>query len=212
MSSAPDIADRDQQMLAELAELDLALARHVQARALASEDAAEVADLSRAYQRISRCVRQTLALKAKLKREAEQHARWLDARDMRPHAPAPTPDPAAIAARAARRRAQLEQAVVRVIWAEREYDGPDWEERRERRLQHLDACIDLRAETDVIGRGALDEDIRLLCGDLGLSRLNALNWRTLPEPDFEDDEADDDDDEEDGAGDPGPAAPRRSSA
>jgi len=185
MSSFPDIVDRDQQMLAELAELDLALARHVQARALATDDGAEVAELSRAYQRISRSVRQTLALKAKLKRDAEQHARWLEARDVRPQRQEPTPDPAD---RAAKRRVDLENAVARVIWAEREYDKADWEERRERRFQRLDALIDRRAQTGAIGRGTLDEDVRLLCGDLGLSRLNALNWRALPEPDFEDDE------------------------
>ena len=204
MSASPDIVDRDQQMLGELAELDLALARHVQARALATEDPAQVADLSRAYQRISRCVRQTLALKAKLKRDAEQHARWLEARDVRPPTPAPVqaPDPAAHAARAAKRRAELEDAVGRVIWAEREYDKADWEPRRERRFRRLDGLLDERAHAGAASRGPLDEEIRTLCADLGLSRLNALNWRNLPEPDWDEDEDDEDE----------PADARRSSA
>jgi hypothetical protein len=174
-------------MLAELAELDLALARHVQARALASEDAAQVADLSRAYQRISRCVRQTLALKAKLKREAEQHVRWLAARDVRPRTPAPAP-----ADRDAERRAELEEAVGRVIWAEREFEGPDWEDRQARRFQLMEHYLHVHHRKDRFGRGTLDEDVITLCGDLGLSRLNALNWRKLPEPEFEDEDEEDD--------------------
>jgi hypothetical protein len=188
MSHGADIVDRDQQMLGELAELDLALARHVQARALATEDPAQVAELSRAYQRISRCVRQTLALKAKLKRDAEQHARWLEARDVQPPAPAPVPDPAP--AERARRRAELEDAVGRVIWAEREYDKADWEDRRERRFRHLDELLDQRIQAGPLTRETLDADVRALSADLGLSRVNAGNWRRLPEPDFDDDEDD----------------------
>jgi hypothetical protein len=186
MSSDTDIVDRDQQMLGELAELDLALARHVQGRALATDDATEVADLSRAYQRIARSLRQTLALKAKLKRDAEQHAGWLAARDFTRRTPAAPPP----VDRAARRRAELEAAVGRVIWAEREYDGHDWEDRRERRFQYMDSLLSNYA--DRFSGATLDENVLKLCAELGLSRVNALNWRKLPEPEFEDDEDDED--------------------
>ena len=65
--------DRDAQMLAELAELDLSAVRHVHAQLMAASEAGEVADLSRSYQRASRCLRQTLALKAKLAQDAVVH-------------------------------------------------------------------------------------------------------------------------------------------
>jgi len=199
MSSDADIADRDLQMLDELAELDLALARHVHACALATDDPARVADLSRAYQRMSRSVRQTLALKAKLKREAEQHARWLEVRDRDRRTPMREPTPAPIDP-AAQRRDDLESAVARVIWAEREFEGPDWEDRQERCFERMDSLFRVPHYVERLGKGTLDEDVITLCGDLGLSRANALNWRNLPEPDFEEE------------GDDGDAGPRRSSA
>lgn len=189
MSSDVDIAERGPQILGQLAELDLELAKHVHAQALATDDPALVAELSHAYQRVSRCVRQTLALQARLKREADQHVRWLAARDPRPHAPAPVPRD-----RAEARAGELEAAVGRVIWAEREYDGPDWEDRRERRFQLMDHYIHHHEHRQRFGRETLDEDVVTLCGDLGLSRLNALNWRKLPEPEFGDDDDFDDDD------------------
>ncbi|MET0271438.1 MAG: hypothetical protein ABW360_00460, partial [Phenylobacterium sp.] len=69
MSEATPFIDRDEAMLAELAELDLALARKVQACAMAAEDPETVGALARSYQRVARSLRQTLALKAKLKRD-----------------------------------------------------------------------------------------------------------------------------------------------
>jgi len=60
-------------MLARLAELDLAAAEKAHARLMAAEDASEIAEMGRTYQRMSRSLRQTLALKAKLARERELH-------------------------------------------------------------------------------------------------------------------------------------------
>lgn len=70
--------------LGQLAGLDLTLARHVHACAMSTEDPAEVAELVKAYQRVSRCVRQSLALQARLKRERERAER---------EAPQPPPEP-----------------------------------------------------------------------------------------------------------------------
>jgi len=173
MSPDTDIVDRDQQILGELAELDMALARHVHARALATDDPAQVADLSRAYQRISRSVRQTLALKAKLKREADQHARWLAARS---HASAPLSP-------IQRRRIELESAVARVIVAERETERPDWDTREDELFETMERRLDFRIDRGDIGRGSLDDDVVALCADLGLVKDNALRWRDLPELD-----------------------------
>src|SRR3989344_6340676 len=74
MASDLDLTEQEQASLAELAELDMALARHVHAHALAADDPATIADLARAYQRIARSARQSLALTAKLGRDAARDA------------------------------------------------------------------------------------------------------------------------------------------
>ena len=96
MPHGPTLTDREQQHLAELAELDLALARHVHAHALASEDPAVIAELGRTYQRVARSARQSVALCAKLRRDTARdaaEAARLTERDalLRPwmHRPAP---------------------------------------------------------------------------------------------------------------------------
>ena len=53
-------------LLARLAELDLAAAEKAHARLMAAEEVSEIAELGRTYQRLSRCVRLTIALRAKL--------------------------------------------------------------------------------------------------------------------------------------------------
>ena len=75
MADANEIIDRDEQMLARIAELDLSAAERVHAKLMAAEDAAEVAELGRTYQRLARSLRQTHFLKARLKRERAQQAR-----------------------------------------------------------------------------------------------------------------------------------------
>ncbi|MBU1515851.1 MAG: hypothetical protein KKE02_10435 [Alphaproteobacteria bacterium] len=62
---------REEEMLARLAELDLAAAEKTHGKLMAAEDTAEISDLGRAYQRLSRSLRQTLALKARLARERQ---------------------------------------------------------------------------------------------------------------------------------------------
>ncbi|OHB27198.1 MAG: hypothetical protein A2790_00600 [Phenylobacterium sp. RIFCSPHIGHO2_01_FULL_69_31] len=66
---------REEQILERLAELDLALAERVHAKAMAAEDAGEIDRLGRTYQRIARSVRQSLMAKARVAREREAAAR-----------------------------------------------------------------------------------------------------------------------------------------
>lgn len=69
---------RDAEILDELAELGLALARKVQARAMAAadgDDEAALSSLSSAFQKVSRSVRQSLALKDRLARMRKLDAR-----------------------------------------------------------------------------------------------------------------------------------------
>src|SRR4051812_47392993 len=72
MSDAP--ISRDEEMLARVAELDLAAAEKVHARLMAAEVASDIAELGRTYQRMTRSLRQTLALKAKLALSRSDHA------------------------------------------------------------------------------------------------------------------------------------------
>ena len=70
MIEDPEIPDPVDAALAELAGMDLPLVRHVHAQALATTDPEQINGLGRTYQRIARSLRQTLALQAKLAREA----------------------------------------------------------------------------------------------------------------------------------------------
>lgn len=74
----PTVPARENEILDELAELGLALARKVQGRAMAAADGDDdevLADLTSAFHRISRSVRQTLALKDRLARMRKLDAR-----------------------------------------------------------------------------------------------------------------------------------------
>lgn len=52
-----EMRERQERILAELSELGLALARDLQARALAADDAAEATELGLAFHRVARSVR-----------------------------------------------------------------------------------------------------------------------------------------------------------
>ena len=62
-----EAADRDSEMLRELAELGLAMARDLAARSAAAEDDAVANNLARSFERVSRSVRHCLALIVRLK-------------------------------------------------------------------------------------------------------------------------------------------------
>jgi len=75
MSGAPkEMVERQGRMLAELSELGMSLARRTHGRAMAAEDPDKAERLALAFHRLSRSVRQTLALEARLEREARRDA------------------------------------------------------------------------------------------------------------------------------------------
>jgi hypothetical protein len=176
MSTDPDIADRDQQMLAELAELDLALARRVQACAMATEDPDQLANLSRAYQRVARSLRQTLVLKDKLTRNQASDRLRAEIR-RRPAFHTPTP--------VERRFDELAAAVGRVIWAERECETPEEELEEQRLFLRMDKRLEELADADGFEERLLDEQVAELCAELGLNPANVARWRDLEDPDFD---------------------------
>jgi hypothetical protein len=134
MSDATNMAERHREGLAELADLGLALARALQGQALAAvEDAqpAVAADLSLAFQRVSRAVRQTYALEAKLERDCKAAAREAaksEAQDK--------------IIRAHERRRQVRKAISPLLWTEGE------EEESEALLDALDACLSEASQDD----------------------------------------------------------------
>ncbi|WP_293679367.1 hypothetical protein [uncultured Phenylobacterium sp.] len=66
MSEAPAPIDPDEAILAELAAQDMALARHVNAQALATTDPETLNGLVRSAQRLARSIRQSIAAKVRL--------------------------------------------------------------------------------------------------------------------------------------------------
>src|ERR1700751_6093350 len=115
MSSATDMTERHGRIRAELSELGLIAARDLQVRLLAAETPKDAAELANALHRLSRSVRQSLALEARLHRDA-QAAERDDRRDAERQQ----------AARRETRKAQVRAAVERLIWTEAEaYETED---------------------------------------------------------------------------------------
>ncbi len=177
MSVPDDIGDEE--MLARLAACDLSAAERVHGRLMAAEAASEVAELGRTYQRLARSLRQTLALKARLRREREAAAKYA-LKDAPKDAPTP---PGGVAV--ARRLRELRQAVTRVIWneAERE-DAPFYEEA-------LDDLVAGECLRDSFCVETLDDHVARICLRLGLSPEGAERWRDLADPPDDPDEAPD---------------------
>ena len=91
-TASTERAERHSGVLRELAEIGMDLARALRAHALAEPDAAQAADVGLVFSRISRAIRQTVALEAKLdadhetraeRAQAAQSVRDADARKIR---------------------------------------------------------------------------------------------------------------------------------
>ncbi|MDB5417318.1 MAG: hypothetical protein JWP50_737, partial [Phenylobacterium sp.] len=133
MVSATDIAHEQDEGLQLLFQRGLELALKIQDDAMEAETADERARLGSAFHRISRGVRQTAALRAKLaghvtRGEREQAAEVLSLET----------------ARVARRKAQVKATVERLIWTETET-----QEREDHLCDLLETFLD---EDDLHGR------------------------------------------------------------
>jgi hypothetical protein len=148
----PRPQDPDELALAELTQVGMTLVRDLQARALAAESAADAADIALAFQRVSRSVRQSIALKARLERDRHRQARE-DLAD------------AALATGKAveRRRTRIRLAVERAIWDEAEG------EEAERLLDDLDDALETAVLDDDFTLTPVAAQIDALRADLGLS-------------------------------------------
>ena len=102
MDTAADTLAPDARDLAELTQLGMALARDLQAAALAADTPEEKAELAQAFHRVARTVRQSIALRARLAREDRREAAE------------------AAAERIAARKAQVRARVRGMVWDEAE--------------------------------------------------------------------------------------------
>jgi len=172
MSEAPSPADRTAALLDRLIDLDMAAAEHVHAQLLAATEPAEVASLSRAYNRCSRGARQSVMLRM----------RWEKARaeaEARAARPAPKKyQPSPYDRMADIRIADLQDAVGRVAAAAH----PDNPRRQREALDRLDYEIDIwnDDEDDALIVERLDDLVLQACERAGLPLDLARRWEDLP--------------------------------
>ena len=153
MSDGAQVAERQGRILGELAELGLSLARVVHERALAAETPEATSELALAFHRISRSVRQTLALEAKLERDRARNDVEVRAEAARRRDNDVT-----------RRKHQVRMAVERLVWNEAE--GAE----AERLLDEFDDILEEEALSDAFTEGPVEAHIARLRADLGLSQ------------------------------------------
>lgn len=152
---APDaeMTERHARGLAELTELGLSLARDLHACALAEPDPRTKAETALAFHRVSRSVRQSMALEARLKRDLMR-----DDREARAEAVQ------AAEALVRTRKAQVRAAVERLIWTEAEND-----EEAERLIDQLGEHLDEAALHQGFADDPVEVHIARLRAELGLS-------------------------------------------
>ena len=165
------MAEAQEQALGMFADAVLKLALHIQREALDAEDLDQKVRAAGAVDRLGRGLRQTLALQAKLARDARAEAAGIEPEPEPeaepPEKPAP-PDPKAVAVR--RRRDWLTRGVERCVWNEYERDDEAAEFTADSLLEDLqERLADLTADAEAFLE--LDPDTLLvqLCKELGLT-------------------------------------------
>jgi hypothetical protein len=181
MINADNLHEAEQEALGHLAQMDLALATRLHQLVLNSDEPKEIIELTRAYQRASRCVRQTIMLRARLRQERERHLAGIKAyrgavADLADDTP---PDPVEL--RIDGRIGDLQEAGGRIVAAA----SPDLP-RAERldALDRIDAWIDQEVEDkdDDFGLQDLDDHVLELCAALDLPEDLGRKFRDLPRP------------------------------
>jgi hypothetical protein len=164
---AATMAEAQEQALGVFADAVLKLALHIQQQALDTEDLDQKVRLAGAVHRLGRGLRQTVALQAKLARDARTDSAKPQSAELTPPVPAPL-DPTALAVR--RRRDWLTRGVERCVWNEYDREEDAGEFTGESLLEDLNERLaDLMADPDAFLK--LDPDTLLieLCKELGLA-------------------------------------------
>jgi hypothetical protein len=192
MIDADALHEAEQQALGQLAQMDLSLAAHLHAEALNAEDTKAKMELVRGYARVSRCVRQTIMLRARLRENRERHliattpparpvSTWQDLDD------APGLDP--VEMRVDGRIMDLQEAASRIVAQAAPPETPRAE--RLDGLDRIDAWIDREVEEhEDFGEQPLDEHVLELCRAMRLPEDLARCFRDLPRAPREEDDTD----------------------
>ena len=170
------MAEAREQALGIFADAVLKLALHIQREAMEADDLDQKIRAAGAVHRLGRGLRQTLALQAKLAKDARMDARRETAEaeaaapppPKPPAEPAAPPDPKAVAIR--RRSDWLTRGVERCVWNEHERDEEAGEFIGESLLEDLhERLSDIMADPDAFL--ALDPNDLLveLCKELGVT-------------------------------------------
>jgi hypothetical protein len=183
MSRQPDKQARAEAMLGELAELGLMVARELAVRVRGSEVVEETVALAGAFQKVSRVVRLTLALDAKLEREAARDAA-AEAREAKEAAAqaetqaaheAPTAYEQRQADPVEARKTRVSNLLNRLLWNESEGDSEEFEVLSDdliSRLEEAARCADFTTlPIEVIARRVVAD--MGLSGELTLSLCEA---------------------------------------
>jgi hypothetical protein len=155
--------EKHARILGELAEFGLNLARKLHDQAMAAEAPEETAELARAFHSVSRSVRQTLALEARLQRDAARQDR--EDRDEAERRDRSERYDAERAARAPfeERKKKIGNVLERLVWSEHEDDE----------AENLFDDIYERLKEDSHEEGfldhAIDDQIERLCAEFGLT-------------------------------------------
>lgn len=150
MSDPAEMAARHTGLLMELTELGMALAREVQAEALAATEPEVRSRLAADFHRIARSVRQSMALEARLMRERLRFER--EGREIAEQAEK---------ARRARKRATVRAHVERLVWTEVETGETDEED-----FHEIMGALDDALETAVLADDFAEEAVEPLLARL----------------------------------------------
>lgn len=152
MATDAEMTERHARGLAELTELGLSLARDLHACALAEPDPRTKAETALAFHRVSRSVRQSMALEGRLKRDLARQDQEARAEAVR-----------AAVTQVRTRKAQVRAAVERLIWTEAEND-----EEAERLIDELGEHLEEAALHQGFADDPVEVHIARLRADLGL--------------------------------------------
>ena len=165
----------DDAVLREIAAMDLALARRLYGEAMAEPEADKAAHITRAYNRVTRSLRQSIALRVRLAQGWENHHVY---HGRRVDLAAATPF-VGVQADASRRRVVLQQAIQRIVWNERETERLDRPSAARLRDRIADEVIPAADDPAFAGR-PVEGLVAAVCRRYGL-RYNP-DWETLPKP------------------------------
>lgn len=145
------MAERHSAVLAELTELNLAAARELTAGLADAETPEAKASFALALGRVSRSIRQCVALEAKLARDAKRDVRQDEAQVVNLKK-----------ARVDRRKAQVKATVERIVRLEHESDEA------EDLLEQFELLLDEDCLSDGFVAEPIETQVARLCGELGL--------------------------------------------